>query len=252
MTYNKLKNTQNRFGIIDALRGLALINMLAFHLFYDLFMIYGLDKSWYFQTPTVIWERVICVSFVVISGISFNFSKHSYRHGLILNVFGFAITAVTFYVIPNEVVWFGILNFLGCAMLLLEPFRKYLEKTTPVFGMTVSMLMFAFLYEVPSGFVGFFTIDLINLPADMYTSKWLAFLGFAPQNFISSDFFPVIPWIFLFVFGYFLWRFVKLHNAEKHFRRNVPVLCFAGRHSLIIYLVHQPLFMAVLYCIFGR
>lgn len=247
--HNKI-NSQ-RYYLIDALRGFALLNMVIFHLLYDVFQIYDIDAQWYFQPLTIMWERFICISFITISGISLNFSHNAYKRGIILNIFGFIITIVTFIVMPNETIRFGILNFLGCSMLILQSLRYFFDKTSPVFGMVFSIVLFAVTYGVPNRYIGFFNIKLFDLPDFLYGVNWLSFSGFRSADFSSSDYFPIIPWIFLFFAGYFIWRFIKNIKAEKYFSFNVPLLGSIGRYSLWIYLAHQPIIMGILMLVFS-
>ncbi len=243
---NKLRSSKTRYYLIDSLRGFALINMIAFHLLYDLFIIFGIDSGWFFQPLTVVWERFICISFIVISGISFNFSHKAYRRGILLNLFGFVITAVTVIAVPKQAVWFGILNLLGCSMLILQPLRSYLEKISPLCGAAVSLLLFSLTYGVPGKYIGFFGIRLFDLPDAMYGFKPLSFLGLRSADFISSDYFPIIPWIFMFAAGYFAWRFIESKELTEIFKFKIPVLDVLGRYSLWIYLAHQPVIMGIL------
>lgn len=238
--------TKKRYYLIDSIRGFALVNMVAFHLLYDLFQIYGLNSGWYFEPLTAVWERFICVTFVLVSGISMNFSHHAYRRGIMLNLFGFAITAVTVFIMPNEAVWFGILNLLGCGMLIIQPLRAYLDHIQPLVGMIASLAVFAVTYGVPSRFIGAFGFKLFDLPDEMYSFKWLSFLGLPSADFASSDFFPLIPWVFMFAVGYFLWRFIKSINADRFFTFKIPVLDTIGRYSLWVYIAHQPVLMGAL------
>ena len=235
-----------RYHLIDALRGFALVNMVIFHLMYDIFNIFSADTGWNSEPLTIIWERFICCSFIILSGVSFNFSHRPFKRGIILNACGFLITVVTVLVIPSQAVWFGILNFLGCAMMLAYPLKEYLEKIKPVVGAVCSLLLFALLYGVPDGYVGFFGIELFSLPEFLYGIKALAFIGFPSADFHSTDYFPIIPWIFLFIFGYFAWRAIKNCNADRFFKRRIPFFDFIGRHTLIIYILHQPIIMGIL------
>ena len=123
--------SKERYRLIDALRGLALVNMLVFHFLYDCFMVYGFDTRWALYPGVVVWERYICVSFIVISGISLNFSRHAYRRGLIVNACGLLITLVTALVMPEQIIIFGILNLIGCSMILTQAARKLLDKVNP-------------------------------------------------------------------------------------------------------------------------
>lgn len=239
-----------RYHLIDALRGFALVNMVLFHLVYDIFNIFSAETGWNSEPLTIIWERFICCSFIILSGVSFNFSHHPFKRGIILNACGFLITVVTVLVMPSQAVWFGILNFLGCAMMLVYPLKTYLENIKPVIGATVSLILFSFLYGIPEGYVGFFGLELFKLPEFLYGIKVFAFIGFPSADFYSTDYFPIIPWIFLFLSGYFAWRVIKNCNAERFFKRKIPFFDFIGCHTLVIYILHQPIIMGVLNLLF--
>ena len=81
-----------RYHLIDALRGFALVNMVLFHLMYDIFNIFSAGTGWNSEPLTIIWERFICCSFIILSGVSFNFSHRPFKRGIILNACGFLIT----------------------------------------------------------------------------------------------------------------------------------------------------------------
>ncbi len=234
----------NRYYLIDSLRGFWIINMVVFHFLYDLFVIFY-PNNW-IESPVVhIWERFICSSFILISGISFNFSKNAFKRGILLNIYGFIITAVTVLVIPNQAIWFGILNLLGCSMLILQALRAYAEKTPPFLGAVLSFLTFSILYGVPNGYIGFLGLRIFELPKILYSSKYLAFLGVPSADFHSTDYFPIIPWIFLFFTGFFVWKAFKNLKFDSFFKAKIPVLDVIGRKSIWIYIIHQPVIMGI-------
>ncbi len=249
---NYIGKAGQRYHLIDALRGFAILNMTVFHLLYDLFEIYGMNSGWYFHPLTVVWEKFICTSFILLSGISLNFSRHAYRRGIIVNLCGFLVTIVTVLAMPNEAIWFGVLNFIGCSMLICQPLREIFDRINPICGTLVSLLFFALTYGVPNRYIGFFSMKFFDLPDYLYSFKYMFFLGFPSADFVSADYFPIFPWLFLFTAGYFLWRLVKLIKIEKYFYLKVPVLDFIGRYSLWIYLVHQPILMGICMLIFGQ
>ena len=90
-----LLKENKRYYLLDSLRGISIISMIAFHLCYDLFMIYGINTSWYFCPITAVWERSICVVFILVSGMCLNFSGSGIKRGILLNLAGFAVTCVT-------------------------------------------------------------------------------------------------------------------------------------------------------------
>ena len=245
-----------RYSLIDAIRGFAIINMVAYHFLFDLFVIFGFNSGWITKTSTFVWEQFICFTFIIISGVSFNFSKHPCKKGLLLNAIGFIITAVTVIAVEEQAIWFGILNFLGCAILILQPLKAYnqffvKQKLPPLLGTVISAILFLILYGVPKGYLGIYTVKLFDLPDFLYGCKYLAFLGFPSADFSSADFFPIIPWIFLFLTGYFIWQLIKSFNIDGIFKVKIPVLDFIGRHSLVIYGLHQPLALLLSFCIYS-
>ena len=246
----KKKDLSNRCNLIDALRAVALFNMIAYHLCYDIFEVFGVQRGWYLTIGAVIWERFICCSFILISGISMNLSRHPYKRGVIVNLCGFLITAVTVIAMPSQAIWFGILNFIGCAMLITAAIKPMLLKCRPIMGCAGSVFLFAFFYGLPRGFLGLFELRLITLPEALYQIKYLAFLGLKSEDFRSSDYFPLLPWIFLFIAGFFLWRIIEQYGKTELFKPNIPLLSTTGRHSLLIYLVHQPVLYGVCYVLF--
>lgn len=246
----KQKDLSSRYNLIDALRGLAIINMIAYHLCYDIFEVFAVRPGWYMTTGATIWERFICCTFILISGISMNFSHHPYRRGIIVNLCGFAITAITVIVMPSQAIWFGILNLIGCAMLITAALKPYFEKLPPIAGAAGSLLLFAVFYGVPQKFLGLFNLKLITLPEGLYQFRYLSFLGLKSADFYSSDYFPILPWLFLFFAGFFLWRVIERYHAADFFRPDIPVPGYVGRHSLLIYLLHQPILYGICRLIF--
>lgn len=242
----------DRYRLIDALRGLAMVNMLAFHFCYDVIAVYGSDMSWAFSPAVVAWERFICVTFLLVSGISLNFSHHPYRRGIIINACGLLITAVTLLFIPGQTIIFGVLNLIGCAMIITGALSRVFDKIDPFLGVAVSFLLFAVFYGMPSGFLGFFDITVFELPEAMYTIPPLTILGLPVEGFFSTDYFPLVPWLFLYFCGFFFWRVVLRLRAERFFLIKIPVLDFIGRHTLLIYMLHQPVLMGICFLIFGR
>ncbi len=245
-------NLRGRYSLIDALRGLALLNMLAFHFLYDVFVVYGGSFEWTQLPWVIVWERYICFSFILISGVSLNFSNHAIKRGLIVNACGLLITLVTAIAVPSQIIIFGILNLIGCAMLLDRPLKKLAEKLDPLLGASVSLALFAFFYGLPMRYVGFFGIPLIRLPDALYCFPPLAVIGLPDKGFFSTDYFPLVPWLFLFVCGFFIWRCIVKAGAEQFFGRRVPVLDFIGKYTLWIYMIHQPVLMGICFLIFGR
>jgi len=246
-----IEKSRGRYGLIDTIRGAALLNMIAYHLCYDIFIVYGVWEGFLNSPWAIVWERLICGAFILVSGMSLHFSRHPYRRGLLVNLCGLLITAATLLFMPDQTIWFGVLNLLGCAMMIIYALRGFINRIPPAAGMAVSFLLFAGLFGLPHGYLGFFSVKLIQLPTWLYGCRFLAPLGLPARGFMSADYFPLIPWIFLFLCGYCLWELIIGTGRQELFRPRVPALNVIGRYSLWIYLFHQPVLYGICILIFG-
>ena len=242
-----------RCHLIDALRGLALVNMLAYHFLYDVMVVYGRDPRWYLHPAVHVWQQYICCSFILIAGFSFHWGReHNLRRGLLLNLCGLVITVVTLIAMPTEAIWFGILNFMGCAVLLTIPLEKGLERVKPAFGLAACFVLFLLLRRVDDGVIGCGPF-LLRLPEGLYRFRILAPLGFPDPAFRSSDYFPLLPWYLLFLCGWFLGQIFEARadwqNAAKI---KIPGLSAIGRKTIWVYMLHQPVLMGLCMLIFGQ
>ena len=237
---------KNRFYLIDSLRGLTVISMVCYHAMYDIVAIYGVDVSWYFDTPGYIWQQSICWSFILISGVCWGMGKNPLKRGIAVSLCGIVITAATYIFMPSQLIIMGILSFLGAAMLLMIPVSKIAVKNHGAW-FAVSALMFFVTRNINAGYLGFESLLITRLPKQLYDMPLGFVLGLPAPGFYSSDYFSLMPWFFLFAAGHFGWKLVK-NRAEKSavLGYDVPILGAIGRKSLLIYMLHQPITMAVL------
>lgn len=246
------------YYFIDAVRGFALLNMLFFHFYYDVYVIFGQDPDWYYEPIVRIWQQFICMTFLIVSGMSWHFSHNNVKRGILLNVYGMMITAVTYLVMPDQVVWFGILNCIGCCTLLMIPLHKVLcdggkhsskKNNLPkvVLGFALTLILFLATRNISDGYWGFVTFH-ITLPKSFYNIRFMTIWGFPYQGFRSSDYFPLLPWFFLFLTGYWLWELISCsQTAHRALCIKVPLLSRLGQKTVWIYLLHQPLLYSMAY-----
>ena len=239
-----------RYSLLDAIRAVAIVNMIAYHLCYNIFCVFGVWEEFCFDPIVKIWERLICCTFILVSGMAINFSRHGYRRGIIVLLCGWLITLITVFVLPEQQIWYGVLNLLGVGMILTTALKKPLSRISPLAGMIVFFLLFMLCYGIPYRSVGVFGIPPVKLPDTLYRIRALAFLGFPDDRFSSGDYFPLLPWIFLYLCGFELWRWIAKTGWDRFFTRRIPVLDFIGRHSLIIYMAHQPILYGLCRLIF--
>ena len=125
------------------------------------------------------------------------------RRGLIVSGAGVLVTAVTLLFMPEDRVVFGVLTLLGAAMLITGLLQPLLQKIPAWAGLVVSLLLFAATYHTQDGFWQLGPWQML-LPGAWYANLFTAFFGFFPRGFFSTDYFPLLPWLFLFWAGYFL------------------------------------------------
>lgn len=245
MTESVTGKTKTRYYLVDALRGLALINMVLYHFSYDIFVIYGQSPDWLGSTAAFLWQQGICWSFILISGFSWRFgAANSLKRGLLLNGLGLLITAVTWLAIPDEVILFGILNFIGCGVLLTIPFSKSGEKIPPLLGAGICLILFALTYHIQKGYLQIGG-EILRLPDGLYSGIF-TILGFPGPGFYSSDYFPILPWIFLYWTGWFLYPvFMKSKGIRSLLSVRIPLLSVIGRKTIWVYVLHQPILMGI-------
>ncbi len=235
-------NASGRYPLIDSLRGLAVVNMVAYHFLFDVYILYGLLPGWREIGAVHIWQQSICWTFLLVSGLSWHLSRHRVRNGLIVNACGLAVTAVTLLATPEQAIWFGVLNLLGCSLLLATLLAPLLQRVPAVAGLIGSFFLFLLTRETARGVLSLGGVVLAELPEGLY-SGWLTILGLPGPGFTSSDYFPLLPWFFLYLTGWFAGRLL-LREPPRALSLRVGVLDWVGRHSLAIYMVHQPVAVA--------
>lgn len=233
-----------RIWEIDFLRGVAIILMVGYHLLFDLGEFRGVKRFLGFTTDlsSAAWtaaQLFFAGAFVVLSGISSTLSRSNVKRGLKLLAVSLLVTAATYVFDAASAVYFGILQCLAVSILI---FGAAFEKAGPAACAVSGALVIglgAALRSLTKGMtIGF---------------DWLLPFGIHSPSFSSFDYFPLFPWLGIFLAGAALGK-----SAYASRRSLVPLrlpgtfVNLAGRHSLLIYIVHQPLIMGVLYLLGGR
>ncbi|MDI6806880.1 MAG: heparan-alpha-glucosaminide N-acetyltransferase [Candidatus Aenigmarchaeota archaeon] len=241
------KPAKGRLWEIDTIRGVAIVLMVISNFVYDLYN-FG---SWQIDIFNGFWwvfPRVIVATFVLLVGLSLNLSYVRVRHknesllfkkylmrGIKIFLWGVAITAVTWMFLPQGVILFGVLHFIGVGIILAYPFLRYPHaRWLP--WLAILLIIFG-----------------IWLHSKVYDWPWLFWLGLIPKGFSTFDYIPILPWFGVLLLG--LWvggRFYpegKRTFALADFSNlpSVKFLCLLGRNSLLIYLIHQPILVGSIY-----
>ena len=207
---------------VDVLRGLAVIGMVAYHFYFDL-------------GPTSVLfthlARTTAIIFLLLVGFSFSFSYDRHRKNQLFfsrhiifratKIFlaASAVTLVTYFVSPALTVRFGVLHLISFSLLLLLPFILTHNRVIPALISIVFLLI---------GFAN--GLDLADYP--------------------TFDFYPILPWFGFILLGYSLAPYYQKFRSTVIPTIPPPVtkpLSFLGRHSLLIYLAHQPIIFGLLF-----
>ena len=188
---------------LDTLRGLTLVSMIAYHACWDLVWMFGMDWDWYRGQGAFFWQQSICWTFILLSGYCWSLGRRHLRRGLTVFAAGALVSAVTLIAMPENAVRFGVLTLLGSASLLLIPLERILRRVPARLGLVGSFFLFGLLRNVSDGFLGLGGKVWISLPETWYCNAVSAYLGFPPPGFFSTDYFPLLPWLLLFLTGIF-------------------------------------------------
>lgn len=247
------KNTEGRYAIIDMLRGLALVNMVVYHAIWDLVYLYGVGWAWFLGAPGEVWQQAICCTFILVSGFSQPWSHQPIYRGAVVSLWGLAVTMVTLVVMPQALIVFGVLTCIGACMLIFGVAAPLFARLTHHAGVVLagSLLGFFSTRHLADGVFGFGPWRWM-LPADWHGNWFTTFLGWPMDGFFSADYFPLLPWLFLFAAGWALHQLMGKHDL-MHFLapRTVRPLEWCGRYSLWIYLAHQPVITLLLHVALG-
>ena len=133
-------------------------------------------------------------------------------------------------------------------MIIYYVFRKSVNKAPALLGAVISFSAYLCLYGLPSGSIMFGNIDV---PSGLYFSKYLGIIGLPGPGFRSADYFPLLPWFFLFLTGCFIGKWFKERKIPDFMmKKHSDFLSKIGSNTLAIYIVHQPIIYGVLTAFF--
>ncbi len=239
----------DRFAVIDMVRGVAILLMIVYHFSWDL-TYFGLARFAILTDPAWIWfARSIAALILLVMGVSQVMAR---RRGLTSRAFlkrlcliaacAAAVSAATYWMAPGAYVFFGILHHIALASLLMVGLIAL--PTAALIALAAAALAAPFALSGPA-----------------FTAGWLLWLGLAPEAPLSVDYVPLLPWLAVPLTGVILGRLLVGNGDVPGWLTWRPadplgrLVRFAGRHSLAVYMLHQPVLFGGLYVIvsvFGR
>lgn len=231
---------QQRITVFDTVRGFTMLSMAGFHACYDLAYLYGWDMPWFTQTIFQdVWRASISWVFLFIAGWMCTLSRNNIKRAAKYAAAALVVWAATTLVSVDDSVNFGIIYCMAACTAMVVLIRPALQKVPGVSSIAICLVLFALTWSVPKA---------------VYPLPYLAWLGFPGPDFVSGDYYPLIPFIFMYLAGYFAARTVQESSRETPkwaYANPVPVLANLGRHALPFYLLHQPIILGVLELIYS-
>lgn len=230
-----------RIAALDIFRGSALLAMAGYHFIWDLWYFRFADPALLTAPLWIATRIVILFSFLFFAGFSLQLAHSSglklktfFRRIFLVGLSAISVTLVTYVIAPESFVIFGALHHIAVGSLLAVPFLKL-----PALLTLISALLTLFLPQV-----------LIS--DELMRPGWI-WLGLSSRVLNSNDFVPVFPWFSAMLTGVAVGRICMINSNWLNRLRNLSfghsgftkVLNFLGRHGLIFYLLHQPIFYSV-------
>ena len=224
----------SRYQLIDILRGVAIVLMVFYHFCYDLsyFQLAGFDfyrDIFWLNLRTLIVSQflgLVGISLVLATEHGINKYRYFKRLGLLL-LFALAISINSYFMFPGRTVFFGILHFIAFASVAGLLFVRW-----PTVSLVVGL-----------GIIG---LDLVY-QHPVFNQAWLHWIGLMTHKPVTEDYVPVFPWFGVVLIGIFIGHQLlrmPVLQVIRTWQSNTPLargLALAGRHSLLIYMLHQPI-----------
>ena len=239
------KPEADRLWEVDTVRGIAVVVMICYHFIFDL-AYFGAYSGNMYSTSWQLVARSIGTTFILVMGVSLTLRHQRLRpepdrkrlflkylqRGAILFGWGMVITVVTYFVVGRGFVVFGILHLLGVSTILAFPCLR--SRWASLAGGVVALGLGVYLGTVK------------------VLSPWLLWLGVPQLRRHMVDYYPILPWFGFALVGVFIGLTLYPRGVRRFalpdLSQAAPIraLAFLGRHSLAIYLIHQPILFGIL------
>ena len=238
-------NEGGRLHLLDALRGFSIISMVLFHFCYDLRFIRGVQLLWFSPPFIDIWRASISWTFLSIAGCTCALSHDNLRRSVRYGALACGIYLATKFASVDAPISFGIIYCMAaCTFVFWLLDRLHLAPKGPRAAL-ILFACFLLLLHLGSRRIGIGPF-MLEVPAAPYESDVLSWLGFPGPTFVSGDYYPLLPYLCLYLAGAAMGCWWKERGFPEAFSTvGCPPLELIGQHPLIIYVLHQPLLLGL-------
>lgn len=234
-----------RIGVFDVVRGTAVVSMVLFHLCYDLKFITGVPVPWFEPPLQDVWRCSISWTFLFVAGCMCPLSRSNLRRAAQYGAVALAIWAVTTVAAVDAPISFGIIYCMAACTLVAWALSRARALPRGRVAAAVLFVLFLALLGLQDGSVGFGGLRL-EVPRELYESGLLSWLGMPGEGFVSGDYYPLLPYLMLYLAGAAMgtsWAQTGYPAWAREAR--LEPLGLIGRHALAVYVLHQPVLLAV-------
>jgi uncharacterized membrane protein len=237
------KITSQRLEAIDALRGLALLGMFAFHLIWDLGYFQLVSPDLPYEPAVMGFGHGVAASFLFLVGVSLALAAREgvnreafWRRLLVICAAAAGVSAATYQLFPESFIFFGILHCIALSSLLALPLLR-----APLW--LVAIIALAAL------------VAPLMIESPLFDAPVFWWLGLGTREPISNDWRPLLPYFGVVLAGLMTARLLLARGLPAwmtQWRAHISAgraLVWGGRHSLLVYLVHQPILFALVFMV---
>ena len=236
-----------RFDAVDALRGLAMVWMTAFHFCFDLNQ-FGYIKQDFYRDPFWTWQRTLIVSlFLFCAGLGQAIAASQgqswprfWRRWAQVLVCALLVTLGSWWMYPQSFIYFGVLHGIAL-MLIVVRLTAHWGRCLWAFGAAAIAIQIIAVYALQTGATDQLT-EILN-------SRQMNWLGLITRKPVTEDYVPLLPWLGVMWWGVAAGKALLRHGAAALLKPVPPALqalALLGRWSLGYYLLHQPFMIGAL------
>ena len=233
-----------RYGVIDALRGIAIVWMTVFHFCFDLNH-FGWLKQDFYRDPFWTWQRTAIVSlFLFCAGLGQavavvqgqSWARFWKRWAQVAGC-ALLVTAGSYFMYPKSFIYFGVLHGIAAMLIVVRLTAGWGAWLWPLGALAIAAQSVAWQMH-GAGLLP----DALNAPA----LNWLGLIGRKP---VTEDYVPLLPWLGVMWWGMAAGQWLLARRpgwVQARLPHATAPLTWLGRWSLSWYMLHQPVLIGLL------